>query len=137
MTARAVTPEDINVVHRLRQFFSGIGHFCEASRIASHTTFLTESCVGNALRFSVACWITLLIDSMQLIGNWKKTGVADSDAFPDTSENKSARVLPAGTEDLMEAPTLCCSLLKERMKGPVEKRHTPSENQYCHTMYLM
>ncbi|TJP35680.1 hypothetical protein C9Z85_20865 [Escherichia coli] len=46
---------------------SGIVHFCEAAWIASHTTFFTESSVGNTLRFLMACRITLFSDSMALV----------------------------------------------------------------------
>lgn len=47
--------------------FSGIVHFCDAAWIASHTTFFTESSVGNTFRFLVACRITLFSDSMAFV----------------------------------------------------------------------
>ncbi len=51
----------------IRQSRSRIVHFCEAARIASHTTFFTASSVGNTLRFLVTCRITLFSYSMALI----------------------------------------------------------------------
>lgn len=51
----------------MRQSLSGIVHFCDAPWIASHTTFFTDSSVGNTLRFLIACLITLFSDSMAFV----------------------------------------------------------------------
>ncbi|EYW96899.1 hypothetical protein BX02_15710 [Escherichia coli O145:NM str. 08-4270] len=57
----------INVKYRYRQSLNGIVHFCDAAWIASHTTFFTDSSVGNTLRFLMACRITLFSDSMAFV----------------------------------------------------------------------
>lgn len=49
------------------QFFNGTVHFWDADWIASHTTFFTESSVGNTLRFLIAWRITLFSDSMAFV----------------------------------------------------------------------
>ena len=51
----------------IRQSFNGIVHFWDADWIASHTTFFTESSVGNTLRFLIAWRITLFSDSMAFV----------------------------------------------------------------------
>ena len=51
----------------IRQSFNGTVHFWDADWIASHTTFFTESSVGNTLRFLIAWRITLFSDSMAFV----------------------------------------------------------------------
>lgn len=51
----------------IRQSLNGIVHFCDAAWIASHTTFFTDSSVGNTLRFLMACRITLFSDSTAFV----------------------------------------------------------------------
>ncbi len=51
----------------IRQSFNGIVHFWDADWIPSHTTFFTESSVGNTLRFLIAWRITLFSDSMAFV----------------------------------------------------------------------
>ncbi len=47
--------------------FNDTVHFWDADWIASHTTFFTESSVGNTLRFLIAWRITLFSDSMAFV----------------------------------------------------------------------
>ena len=53
----------------IRQSFNGIVHFWDADWIASHTTFFTESSVGNTLRFLIAWRITLFSDPMAFVSD--------------------------------------------------------------------
>lgn len=69
LTVQAVTELDDKATHchAIRQSLNGIVHFWDADWIASHTTFFTESSVGNTLRFLIAWRITLFSDSMAFV----------------------------------------------------------------------
>ncbi len=67
VTVQAVTELDNKAAHCHSQSFNGIVHFWDADWIASHTTFFTESSVGNTLRFLIAWRITLFSDLMAFV----------------------------------------------------------------------
>lgn len=43
----------------MSQSLSDIVHFRMSAWIASHTTFFTDSSVGNTVRFLIACWLSM------------------------------------------------------------------------------
>lgn len=66
VTVQAVTELDNKAAHCHSPVLQRL-HFWDADWIASHTTFFTESSVGNTLRFLIAWRITLFSDSMAFV----------------------------------------------------------------------